>query len=595
MDKNILLFTIKSKTLKISRLLKLLCILPIILISCKQKESAEIVIDNQALQKENEKLATRIKILKQELETQKSKLKDLQQELATDNYSKYVKTCLSLNCRYDSEPDEVKLISRSEKEISRHILKKFQVQKVKGVKEEIKKLTKDPYLKNASLGIAVFSMKNGKLLFGHNPRKLLVPASNMKLVTTAAAFNLLKPESTFRTSLKYSGKIENGVLKGNIYIEGGGDPTLGAERPGIDDHLKTAKKWTNAITKLGIKKIEGSIIGDSSFYNDYPTAPKLEWEDLGEAYGAPVSALNFHENYAVATLNVPAKTDRYLSVFKITPTVPGIKLFCDIRTVKSFKPTWIQVYGAHNSYIRRIDGRIAAKGMNRIKVSFSIPHIPLYTAQFLKQKLEKNGIEVSGKSSYISPDSKQLQKTDKTLFHTIKSPPLQNIIHWTNYRSLNLYADSLVKIMGKRLGKNGSLKEGSRVIMEYWKKRGIPENQLMMIDGSGLSRINLVSPSALASILYKIRKSKYFKTFYDSLLVAGKSGSVWMLGDHKETKNNMRIKQGYIYKVRSFSGYVKTRQDEMLGFSIIVNNYLYGSIKMKTVLYPFLWSLSELD
>jgi D-alanyl-D-alanine carboxypeptidase/D-alanyl-D-alanine-endopeptidase (penicillin-binding protein 4) len=547
------------------------------------------------LQKQNKKLATRIKTLEQKLETEKSKFQELQKELTVDNYSKYVKTCLSLNCRYDSEPGDIKLISRSEKEISRYILKKYQIQKIKSVKEEIKKLTKDPYLKNASLGIAVFSMKNGKLLFGHNPRKLLVPASNMKLVTTAAAFNLLQPNFTFATHLKYSGKIEDGVLRGNIYIEGGGDPTLGSERPGIDDHLKTTTKWIVAIKKLGIKKIEGSIIGDSSFYNDYSTGPKLEWEDLGEAYGVAVSALNFHENFAVATLNVPAKIDRYLSVYKIAPPVPDIKLFCDIRTVKSFKPTWIQVYGAHNSYIRRIDGRIAIKGMKKIKVSFSIPRIPLYTAQFLKQKLEKAGIEVSGKSNYISPVSTQLDQTDKTLFHTIKSPSLKKIIHWTNYRSLNLYADSLVKIIGKKLGKRGSLKEGSRVIMEYWRKRKIPENQLMMVDGSGLSRINLVSPFALASILYKIKKSKYFQRFYDSLLVAGKSSSVWILGDHPETKNNMRVKQGYIYKVRSFSGYVKTRKDELLGFSIIVNNYLYGSIKMKTVLYPFLWSLSELD
>jgi serine-type D-Ala-D-Ala carboxypeptidase/endopeptidase (penicillin-binding protein 4) len=468
------------------------------------------------------------------------------------------------------------------------------------VKQELDKLIKDSSIKHGLLGFALLSIKQNKLYYQHNFKKLFAPASNMKLVTTGAALHLLDSRSRIETTIQYSGKIENRILKGDLYFVGKGDPSFGSKR---DEAVKIKgfiSKTLKSLAKKGIEKIDGDIVVDTSYFEDRDLPEGWEWIDLGKFFAPPISACNIHENYTEAYFSLEKQIDKKANFLKVYPLVEYLELKSDITTIKNSGENWFKIYGNYKSNKREIVGKITRKkikemlkiGKTSMKLRVSIPNPPLFIGQLIKTTLEKNGISVSGKCIV---KHKIEDEIPRKIILTMKSPTINKLVYYTNYRSVNLYAESLVKLIGKKMVNKGTLSAGLNEIMKFWRSKGIPANQLVMADGSGLSRTNLISPLALVKVLKIMRDSKKFLSFYRSFPVSGVTGSVWFLGNNNLTHSNMRIKSGYINRVRAYSGYVKTKSGELLAFSIMVNNYLYSASKMRKMLYPILRSLAELD
>jgi D-alanyl-D-alanine carboxypeptidase/D-alanyl-D-alanine-endopeptidase (penicillin-binding protein 4) len=388
------------------------------------------------------------------------------------------------------------------------------------------------------LSIYAVDTKTNKVLLEENSDKNLIPASCMKIVTTAAALSLLGPDMCFETKLQYNGYIdENGILHGNIYIYGGGDPCLGSDRtPSSLSWKKQLAVFVLAIKNLGIKKIKGSVIGDSSKWERVGTIPSWESNDTGNYYGAGAYALSFHENFYTLTFEPGTFIGEETKIIRIDPKIPKMTIKNQVKTGPIDSGDLACIYGSEFSYERVAKGTVPA-GIKEFSIKGSIPVPYLTVAELLLKALKANGILVEKKSIF---------KKKRTTFHTTYSPPLKEIIHWTNQKSINLYAEHLLKAIGK-----GSTNNGIRTVKNWLTSEGIDLKGFKMADGSGLSKKNAISAKQLVSILLKMTASPYFQIFYDSL---------------PTQKWNARAKSGTMTSVKGYAGFKKN-----LAFAFLIN------------------------
>ncbi|MDR4504131.1 MAG: D-alanyl-D-alanine carboxypeptidase/D-alanyl-D-alanine-endopeptidase [Candidatus Scalindua sp.] len=451
-------------------------------------------------------------------------------------------------------------------------------------------------LKHAQWSVYAEYADTGENIADFNGEKSLAPASGLKVISTGVALILLGESFRFETSLHYDGKIsDTGVLHGNLYLVGGGDPTLGSDQvKGSPDLEKVMKTWAESIKKMGIRQITGTVIADISFF-DQDTVPDFwTWSDIGNYFGAGSSALCIHDNLYYLYFKPGSLAGDSAEIIRTEPRVEGIEFDNHMRTGKIGSGDNGYIYCAPKQRIATLRGTIPA-GVDEFAIKGSMPDPPLFAAQYLTEFLVQSCIPVSGPATVINRHQRY-HNTKKIC--TIYSPPLTEIIHITNKKSVNLYAEQLVKMIARKGTGIGSTKRGIKIIEKTLKSLGIDTGGLSLFDGSGLSRNTMVTAKICARFLSAMAKQKSFGTFYDSISIAGDPndrGHVKRFGAGTPVACNARVKTGYIKGVRSHSGYIRSHSGRLISFSLICNNFsspiniidtIHESVLVKLAMLP---------
>ncbi len=438
----------------------------------------------------------------------------------------------------------------------------------------LEKFLADSVLNHASVSLYIADAVTGEPVAEYNSTKSLNPGSVLKLVTTAAALEILGPEYTFKTRIAYTGTLNkrNGKLTGDIIITGGGDPCLGSNNfP--DNYNDFITKWIGEIKRLGIKKIEGRVITDDSYYDYQPVPGKWLWEDAGNYYGAGAYGLSVFDNTCEIHINTAIDSLKPL-IIRIVPEETRIIFHNHLTGSGSVDKGY--VYSAPYSNTGWIEGTVPVNREDFI-LKASITDPPMLLANIINQRLEKEGIKISGEPGTFRLEE---QKPNEELFAIaeISSPPLSYIIEVLNHESVNLYAEHLVKEMGKKMRNSGTTDAGIEVIMEFLNKSMISTTGMFIDDGSGLSPLNSINAREHVNLLiYMKSRSNNFDIYFNSLPEAGKEGTLKNYFKDPLFESNLKAKSGSMTRVRSYAGYFKTLSGRNLAFSIIVNNYTGSS------------------
>lgn len=441
-------------------------------------------------------------------------------------------------------------------------------------------------LKNASVGFYAYNLNDNQAVINHNGDLALIPASSLKLITTATALEVLGETHRFTTTISYSGKIKNGVLNGNIIIKGGGDPALGSHRY-QSYYGAFLSNWATSIKALGIDSINGKIISDASIFDNEVPATWI-WQDLGNYFGAGANGLSIYENFYTLALSSQYEAQK-TTISQINPYIPFLSVDNNVLGTSTNKDLSF-IYGGPFQYNRYISGEIP-KNRSEFKVKGSIPDPAYLCAYELDSVLETSGIKVA-----YHPTTKRLLGDsfieDTTIEITsIQSPTLASLIQQTNLYSINLYAEHLLNHIGLTVKKEGSSTAGAEALVSFWKEKGIDTDGMYIYDGSGLSRFNTITTKQLVSILSEMDKSQHKEVFYNSLAIAGKSGTLSSSAKGTTAEGKIYGKSGYMTNVRSYSGYVTTNSNKKIAFAIIVNNYNCSAYEMKKMLEKIMVSL----
>ncbi|MBR4592523.1 MAG: D-alanyl-D-alanine carboxypeptidase/D-alanyl-D-alanine-endopeptidase [Elusimicrobiaceae bacterium] len=431
-----------------------------------------------------------------------------------------------------------------------------------------------PVLQGAIWGGLATYADDHSPLFSVAENTRLTPASTLKLITTAAALELLGPHHRFETNLYMQGTPdEKGVLDGSLYLQGGGDMTLGSTRvPGAETWETVTNKWAEAVKKAGITHIKGNLYADVSLFEGPSISPKVNWENMGNYFAAPASPLCLNDNLFEIYFKPQLRGDQPAEVNYTVPAMPDVQLQSFVLTDGKSKKDNAYVYGAPGQYDLKIFGTIPTSFAG-FSIKAALPDPALFTLQVLRQALEKQGITLSGNVQVLSqkPDYTAMQR-----LHRYQSPELKDIVLIINKRSFNLYADMLLRHLAIQAGQKGSLENGLAQLQSFLTKRHLATSQeFVFYDGSGLARDNLITPHVLLNTLNYMAKSPYFEYYYKSLATPDDRGDLLLLRRFlKPLKrvDEVRIKGGTIDSVKAVAGYVRTENNKLISFVLIANN-----------------------
>ncbi len=437
--------------------------------------------------------------------------------------------------------------------------------KIQNLEKAFNNLLADEQAKHALTSLCVLDANTGKILFAKNEQIGLATASTLKTITAASAFSILGKDFQYQTSLGYSGSImADGTLKGNLIITGSGDPTLGSWRYQNKENA-VLLQWVAAIKAAGIKKIDGSIIGDDRIFGTQTTPEGWVWQDIGNYYGAGTSGLAWRENQFDIHLRPGSNTSAAVTVVKTSPAMPYIQIKNELKTGGSgtgdrtyaFLPPY-----ANLAYLRGTWGI----GIAKSSISVALPDPAFDCAYRLQDTLKRLGIETSQQATTARlMELNSLPIPAITKINTITSPTLSEITYWFLKKSVNLYGETLLKTIALKTGKAATTAKGVETEVNLWSEKGIDKSALNIIDGSGLSPGNRITTSAMAGILFQIQKESWFADFYKAL----------------PDYNGMKIKSGTINDVSAFAGYHTDTEGNKYIIVININNYSGGGINKK--------------
>ena len=432
---------------------------------------------------------------------------------------------------------------------------------------------------SARWGVKVVSLSNGSTIYERNARQQFIPASNMKIYTTAAALDLLGADYRWLTSAyALSSPDAEGTVGGDLILYGRGAPDL------ADDHTENSlAKLADAVHARGVRRVKGSVIGDESYFRGSALGDGWQWNDIQWYFGAEASALTVNGNEIDLNLLPPAKgdatpevrsSDRLGYVQIDNRMAPGTRAArSTIGVARGLSDNRVEVWGE------------LAPGAKGFGIRLSVHNPALRAAGIFVAALKARNIAVDGEAlvrSSRSAPSQRFEPTQATEIASVTSAPLSDIARVTNKESNNLYAELILRTLGKERRlmlptpeppgrERGDDEAGTELIKVWLERNGIPTNGTALHDGSGLSRLNLVTPEGTAQILTVLSRSGN-QSFRESLPIAGKDGT---LGHRLKTISGRAFaKTGSLIYVNSLSGYVLTANGETLAFAIFCNDYV---------------------
>ena len=439
---------------------------------------------------------------------------------------------------------------------------------IKDFWKELDDIFNDPNFDNANWGVVIQSLETGEYFYRRNANKLFIPASDLKLFTTAAGLILLGPEYIFSTNILMNGNMDGSVLDGDLFVRGRGDPTISG-RFYDDDKYKVYNDWADSLSNIGIDEITGNIIGDDNSFDNLGLGKGWAWDDESYWFSAPSGAISFNDN--VVDIVVKVNNEKNIPVITTNPSTKYIVFINNVSVVPADSITSINVYRQSGTNIVNVFGTI--KRLDSIKTYVTVNNPTQYSMVVLKSVLQNKDISVDGFAMDIDDISKLPSEKNLKLLFTYYSPPLKEIIKVINKNSENFYSEQLLKTIGLEEEGFGSADNGVKAEDMVFREMGILPEGMNIVDGSGLSRLNLVSPHQIVTLLNYMFKNKYFIPFFNSLPIAGVDGTLGKRMKKTKAENNLRAKTGTHIGVSSISGYVYTLDNEPVSFSIIANNY----------------------
>lgn len=410
----------------------------------------------------------------------------------------------------------------------------------------------------------------GKVLEGYNPNKLVRPASSLKLLTSAAILDELGPDYTYTTRIYGIGYQMGRTWEGDIIIRGAGDPSISGTFY-QEDRFHVFDKFFTAIDSMGIREINGNLIGNDSFFDQQPYPKEWNWQDLSFYYGVEINALSFNNN--AVDLRVYANGE--------VGEKPDIEWFpFDTDYVNFVNEQVITPPGSeYDEYYRRILGTNTIILRSKLPKNYveteslSILNAPRYFLDTFRKYLEDGGIELNGRIivdsqniDWSSPDYRELTSHE--------SVPLSKMLGQVNRESSNFYTEMLLKTMAaEHFEAAGSTELGLHLMKNFAASMRMDTSKLAISDGSGMASSTLLKVTDLSRMLVEMRDHDHFETYRNSLAVAGKNGSLERRFRDSPLRGNLHGKTGYLSGVRSLSGYMNAASGKNLTFSVVTNNY----------------------
>lgn len=440
----------------------------------------------------------------------------------------------------------------------------------------------------AMLGVKVESLETGKLIYQQNADKLLKPASNGKLYSGALAIDRLGPDFKIRTSFYAAKPIDRfGTIRGDLIVFGRGDPSF-SHRFNDGDYKKPIDELADALVKAGVKKIKGDLVGDESFFRGSRFGVGWSVDDLQYYYGAEVSALTLQENTVDLVFKPGKKAGDPLEIVT-KPETKYLQFENRTKTVESGGRRGIELHRPIDSNKVYAWGSLSLGG-GSAEESVAVYDAPRWFVTVLRDALEKRGVKIAGKlktMSWLDRDTSPLDTSRLTEVAFTESRPMAELVKHMMKPSQNLYAHLLLLQVAEKVrtaetkGMNSD-DLGLAELRKFLEENGIKRGEVLMEEGSGLSRGCLLKPSASVRLLKAMSKHKHAKAFIDSLPIAGVDGTLKSRFKGTLAENNLHAKTGTIRYVNSISGYVTTKAGEKLVFSIMLNAYNGGDGRTHT-------------
>jgi D-alanyl-D-alanine carboxypeptidase/D-alanyl-D-alanine-endopeptidase (penicillin-binding protein 4) len=441
-------------------------------------------------------------------------------------------------------------------------------------------IASDPAFGSAFLGIQITRLSDGKTLYARNADHLFVPASNTKLFTTALALTRLGPDYRFKTSVIAEDE--------NLVLIGRGDPSMSARQypyskePSDGNPLQAIEEFADQLVGGGLKKVQGDVIGDDTRYPWIPYPAAWSIEDRIWEYGAPVSALTLNDNRIDVVIS-PGTMEGDPAFISIKPAFELFTIQNRVVTTASGKRE-IFVHEGFDSTEIVFDGTIPIADSGETN-QLAIPDPALFASQALRDALIRRGVDVHGRSAarhrYAGQQAEPL--TGQELASRV-SPPLIELLQVIDKVSQNLHAEIMLREVGAIRRNDGTAKAGLAELHDFLAEAGISETEYYFADGSGLSRMNLVTPSAVTKLLTYMYAMPHREQWMGLLPVGGEDGSLrYRFKGHPEARA-IQAKTGSLSHVRALSGYAESARYGNVAFSIILNNYLAKDVEVSSFL-----------
>jgi D-alanyl-D-alanine carboxypeptidase/D-alanyl-D-alanine-endopeptidase (penicillin-binding protein 4) len=469
------------------------------------------------------------------------------------------------------------------------------------VQAKIQNVLAQPNLRRGNIGVKIVSLDTNQVVYEQNAEKYFMPASNMKGYTIAAALEKLSPDFRFITSVYATALPDaNGTIKGDLTIFGRGDVSL-SNTFYDGDYYKGLDALADKIVQSGVKRIEGNLIGDETYFSGSAIPNGWEWDDLQWKSGAEISALPLNDNLVDLSVKPVSTAGAPCSVL-VLPFNPVMRVVNRCLTAAAGTLRTLKIERKLAQNILEISGTLPVgdKGFNNF-ITVSRPS-ELFTA-LLKQRLQMKGVTITGQARVFGALEKAALIAETRLpfieLAKLESPPLSVLAAKTLKPSQNTYTETILWTLGEEIGRkqmpvdptNGnadlsnktSSELGLSVVDKFLGEIGMPPDSVIQWDGSGLSRHNLITPASAVALYTYMSKSRYANVWRDAQTIGAVDGTLRNRFKGTIAANNVRGKTGTIDQVSSLSGYVTTAAGERLVFSIIVNGVQENQLRQATI------------
>ena len=463
----------------------------------------------------------------------------------------------------------------------------FELHAQTNLNNRIEAILTDTVLYRAQVGVSVRSIQTNAITFEKNGNQSFTPASNLKLLTTAAAINILGESYRFVTKVLYSDSIQNGGFNGTLLIKGSGDPTLGSNRMyGQLSYQALVKNWVTALKSKGVTAFNGKLIVDPTHFEYNAVPMDYTWGDIGNYYGAGSFGLNVNENQCVVLLKPGNRVGAITTLQSITPWDSTCRFINHVYTGVAGSGDESVIYSSPYNTYAFAEGTIPLGNAFSVKGSISDPSMVL--GQLIIAEMKLQGIVWNGCLVAFQPGESIAGVSDFKILAEQTSPPVREIAAYTNLVSNNLYAECLLKEIAFKKTGQGATAIGVNYVKRYLSSLGIDTIGIILRDGSGMSPFNSVAPNQYTQFL----TAQYLnKIFVNCLPVAGKEGTVAHIC--KESGGKIRVKSGTMNGTTCYSGYVSAKSGKTYAVSLMVNKHEAANRKVQRVLERILLEILD--